>query len=185
MVITVQDDGRGIDRAKVLERARDAGIVPPETTELDDDALLRCIAQPGLSASEHVSEVSGRGVGVDAVLSRTRALGGAVSLTSLPGQGTTLTLRLPVTLAIVRAVLARVGSERYALPLTHVRETLERRPSAVAREDGREVLRLREESLPLLHLREIVRLPDATAPQDEEIVVIARGERRAGWWWTS
>lgn len=181
VVLTVRDDGRGIDRAKVLLRARAAGLVPPETATLDDDALLRCIAHPGLSTAERISEVSGRGVGVDAVLSRTRALGGSVALDSTPGVGTALTLRLPVTLAIVRAVLARVGDERYALPLTHVRETLERTPASVRRAAGGDVLVLRDEELPLLRLRDVVQLPAGTAAaHEEEVVVIARGDRRAG-----
>lgn len=178
--ISVRDDGRGIDRAKVLTRALALGLVPADTTDLDDDALLRCIAHPGLSTAETVTEVSGRGVGVDAVLSQTRALGGSVSLVSAPGTGTTLTLRLPVTLAIVRALLARVGEERYALPLTHVRETLRLEAAAVRRDGDGEVFVLRDEVLPLLRLREVLRLPGADASAEQEVVVIARGDRRAG-----
>lgn len=181
VVITVRDDGLGIDRGRVLARALQLGLVPSGTTRLDDDGLLRCIAHPGFTTSERVTAVSGRGVGVDAVISRVRALGGSVELQSVEGQGTTLSLRLPVTLAIVRALLARVGAERYALPLTHVRETLERRTAVVQPVQGREMLLLRDEVLPLLRLREVVQLPSDAAPMllDEEIVVIERGERRA------
>ncbi|MBX3133270.1 MAG: chemotaxis protein CheA [Gemmatimonadaceae bacterium] len=178
VVITVRDDGRGIDRAKVLQRAIERGLVPTETERLDDDALLRCIAQPGFSTSEAVTALSGRGVGVDAVISRVRALGGSVELVTTPGAGTTVMLRLPVTLAIVRALLARVGAERYALPLTHVRETLERGTAVLRPVQGREMLVLRDEVLPLLRLREVVHL-QAETPLDEEIVVIERGDRRA------
>lgn len=178
VVITVKDDGRGIDRAKVLRRAIERGLVPAGTERLDDDALLRCIAQPGFSTSEAVTALSGRGVGVDAVISRVRALGGSVELVTTPSGGTTVSLRLPVTLAIVRALLARVGAERYALPLTHVRETLERGTAVVRPVQGREMLVLRDEVLPLLRLREVVHL-QAEAPLDEEIVVIERGDRRA------
>jgi two-component system chemotaxis sensor kinase CheA len=106
-----------------------------------------------------------------------RALGGTVELRTAEGTGTTIALRLPVTLAIVRALLARVGAERYALPLTHVRETLERRTAVVQPVQGREMLLLRDEVLPLLRLREVVQLGGADAA-DEEIVVIERGERR-------
>jgi two-component system chemotaxis sensor kinase CheA len=180
VVVTVRDDGRGIDRAGVLARALTLGLVPPGTALLDDDTLLRCIAHPGFSMSTQVTEVSGRGVGVDAVISRVRALGGSVELRSERGVGTTVTLRLPVTLAIVRALLARVGGERYALPLTHVRETLERGPALVRRVQGREMLVLREEVLPLLRLREVVALGPEDAVRGEEIVVIERGDRRAG-----
>lgn len=178
VVITVADDGKGIDRRRVLARALQLDLVPAGTERLDDDGLLRCIAHPGFTTSDRVTAVSGRGVGVDAVISRVRALGGSVELRSTEGEGTRLALRLPVTLAIVRALLARVGAERYALPLTHVRETLERRTATVRPVQGREMLLLRDEVLPLLRLREVVQLPGADGG-DEEIVVIERGERRA------
>lgn len=178
VVITVADDGQGIDRRRVLARALQLELVPAGTERLDDDGLLRCIAHPGFTTSDRVTAVSGRGVGVDAVISRVRALGGSVELRSTEGAGTRLSLRLPVTLAIVRALLARVGAERYALPLTHVRETLERRTATVRPVQGREMLLLRDEVLPLLRLREVVQLPGADGG-DEEIVVIERGERRA------
>ncbi len=177
VVITVKDDGKGIDRARVMARAVASGLLPAGTERLDDDDLLRCIAQPGFSTSERVTEVSGRGVGVDAVISRVRALGGSVELQTQPGRGTSVTLRLPVTLAIVRALLARIGAERYALPLTHVRETLERGTAVLRQVQGREMLILRDEVLPVLRLRDVVLLPGQVA--GEEIVVIERGERRA------
>lgn len=180
VVVTVRDDGRGIDREGVLRRALTLGLVPPGTALLDDDTLLRCIAHPGFSMSTQVTAVSGRGVGVDAVISRVRSLGGSVELRSERGAGTTVTLRLPVTLAIVRALLAKVGTERYALPLTHVRETLERGPALVRRVQGREMLVLRDEVLPLLRLREVVHLGPEEEARVEEIVVIERGDRRAG-----
>ncbi len=180
VVITVKDDGRGIDRAKVLSRAIALGFVPTGTERLDDDTLLRCIAHPGFTTSDHVTAVSGRGVGVDAVISRTRALGGSVELTSEPGRGTQMTMRLPVTLAIVRALLARVGNERYALPLTHVRETLERGPALVRPVQGHDMLVLRDEVMPLLRLRDVVRMGGTHDAGREEIVVMERGDRRAG-----
>jgi two-component system chemotaxis sensor kinase CheA len=180
VAITVKDDGKGIDRQTVLARAIATGLVGAATTQLDDDTLLQCIAQPGFSTSAAITGISGRGVGVDAVIARTRALGGSVELQSHPGVGTTLVLRLPMTLAIVRALLARVGNERYALPLTHVRETLERGPAEVRPVQGREMLVLRDEVLPLLRLREVVALQGGAAAGAEEIVIIERGDRRVG-----
>ena len=180
VVITVKDDGRGIDRARVLERAIALRMVEPGTVRLDDDAMLRCIAHPGFSTAAAVTEVSGRGVGIDAVQARTRALGGTLEVQTAAGTGTTVTIRLPVTLAIVRALLARVGTEHYALPLTHVRETMERGPAVIRRMQGREMLMLRDEVLPVLRLREVVRSPAMDEALQEEIVVIERGDRRAG-----
>ncbi len=180
VLITVRDDGKGIDRARVLKKAIALGIVEPGTTRLDDEAMLRCIAQPGLSTAEQVTDVSGRGVGIDAVQSRVRVLGGSLEVATAPGEGTTVTIRLPVTLAIVRALLARVGDERYALPMTHVRETMERLPATIRQVQGRDVLVLRDEVLPVLRLRDVVHLPAGRAAVLEEIVVIERGDRRAG-----
>lgn len=182
VVITVSDDGRGIDRGRVLARALELGLVEPGTARLDDDALMRCIAHPGFSTADRVTDVSGRGVGIDAVQSRTRMLGGTLGLETNPGHGTTVTIRLPVTLAIVRALLARVGSEHYALPMAHVIETMERAPAEIRRVQGRDMLVLRDEVLPILHLREVVRLGGGDAGRGgmEEIVVIERGDRRAG-----
>jgi two-component system chemotaxis sensor kinase CheA len=180
-LVRVSDDGRGIDRQRVLERARAAGLVAPHVRALDDADLLRCIAHPGFSTKDAVTGVSGRGVGVDAVVTNVRALGGTVELHTEAGAGTTITLRLPLTLAIVRALLARAGGEQYALPVTHVRETLAWGPDVVRQVNGREMLVLRDQTMPLLDLRDVVRLE---APRVEgagrEIVVIERGERQAG-----
>src|SRR5512140_893309 len=140
----VQDDGRGIDRDKVLARARAEGLVEATVERLSDDDLVRIISRPGFSTASSVTDLSGRGVGIDVVLTRVRALGGSVEITSEPGEGTSVTLRLPVTLAIVRALLARVDGEMYALPMTHVRETVELRQSARRRVQGREVMLLRD-----------------------------------------
>ncbi len=179
VLIRVSDDGRGIDRAKVLARAQASGLVDASVRALDDEQLFRCIAQPGFSTAEQVSGLSGRGVGVDAVQRKVRALGGLVEMKSTEGLGTSMTLRVPVTLAIVRALLARTGGERYALPLTHVRETLAWGDGAVQQVRGRDVLVLRDEVLPLLDLRDVVR-QGGEPGGDREIIVIERGERRSG-----
>ena len=154
----------------------------PRRQELTEDELLRLLARPGFSTAEKVTDLSGRGVGVDAVYTRVRALGGAMDIRSVPGEGTTMTLRLPLTLAIVRALLARVGDETYAIPLAHVSETVELTPEIVQTVKGREVLLVRDEVLPLLRLRELVDLPAYVAPNEielEQVVVIDLGDRRA------
>jgi two-component system chemotaxis sensor kinase CheA len=183
VVMKVSDDGRGIDRTRVLERAKRDGIVDASKTDLNEDELLRLIARPGFSTAERVTDLSGRGVGVDAVYTRVRGLGGAMSIRSVPGQGTTMVIRLPLTLAIVRALLARVGDETYAIPLAHVSETIELSPDVLRTVKGREVLLARDEVLPLLRLRSLVGLPEYTATNDidlEHVVVIDLGDRRAG-----
>lgn len=179
VVIRVTDDGRGIDRRAVWRRAVADGVADAEQGALTDDEVLRIIARPGFSTAERVTELSGRGVGVDAVLSRVRALGGSMELRTAVGEGTTLSIRLPVTLAIIPALLARVADETYALPLTHVQETLQASDGAVRRVRGREVLVLRDEVLPLLSLRRITGLPARDA-EGSQIVVVGVAERRAG-----
>jgi two-component system chemotaxis sensor kinase CheA len=179
VVIRVSDDGQGIDRERVLARAKESGLVDAAKTELTDDELVRTIARPGFSTAEKVTEVSGRGVGVDAVYTRVRALGGSVDLRSVPGRGTTVTLRLPLTLAILRAILARVDQEQYAIPITHVSETVEVLPEAVQTLRGKDVLMVREDVLPLIRLRNVVGLPPAILRELEQAVIIRVADKRA------
>jgi len=183
VVIRVSDDGKGIDRDRVLAKAKATGLVDGNKTSLNDDELLRIIGRPGFSTAERVTDLSGRGVGIDAVYTRVRALGGAVDIRSTPGQGTTATLRLPLTLAIVRALLARVADEVYAIPLTHVSETVELQNAALRTLQGREVLVLRSDVLPVLRLRGLVGLGrrEAAAGQpNEQVIVIDLPDRRVG-----
>ena len=196
VLIRVSDDGRGVDRDKVLARAQTAGLVDAARTELSDEELVRLISRPGFSTADRISDISGRGVGIDAVQNRVRALGGSFDIRSVPGEGTSVTVRLPLTLAIVRALLARIGGETYALTMTHVSETVELDPAALRTVRGREVLVLREEVLPLLRLRAIVGSPvaalagagagptrlddDASDESGAQVVILEVGGRRAG-----
>jgi two-component system chemotaxis sensor kinase CheA len=141
--------------------------------------MFRLVATPGISTAQEVTDISGRGVGMDAVHSRVRAIGGALEMASRAGEGTRVTLRLPLTLAIVRALVARVGDERYAVPLTHVRETLAVTPDMIATLRGREVLLLRDDVLPVVRLRRAVGLPVDDAGRDAEAIVLDAGGRRA------
>ncbi len=151
VLISIEDDGRGISRERVIDRARREGLEPRDGEELRDEELLRLLAKPGFSTAEQVGELSGRGVGLDVVASRVRALGGSLSLETEEGSGTTFLLRLPVTLALSQALRVGVGAEDYVIPLTHVTEVVELNGN-VGRLRGREVLRLREEVLPLVRL---------------------------------
>ncbi len=153
VVIHVADDGRGIDGRTVLENALAAGLVSPVRKELTEAEILELIARPGFSTTSKVSRVSGRGVGLDVVATKVKSLGGSVELTTAPGEGTTITIRLPVTLAIIQALLARTAGETYALPVTHVVETMVLTPDMPSFEDGREVLSIRGEKLPAVRLR--------------------------------
>src|SRR5204862_2005567 len=174
-----RDDGRGIDRAKVLARAKREGIVDAHAEALTDDQLLRVLARPGFSTAEAVTSVSGRGVAIDVAMTRIRALGGSLDIRTEAGKGTTCVMRLPVTLAIVRALIAGVGPERYALPLTYVAETVEFGVQATTIVEGREAIVLRDRVVPLVHLRRLLGVagdPPARCP----IIVLEMGDRRSG-----
>ena len=179
VAIRVSDDGKGIDRDRVLARARENGLVDAAKTDLNDEELVRIIARAGFSTAERVTDLSGRGVGVDAVYNRVRSLGGSVDIRSVPDEGTTVTLRLPLTLAIVRSLLARIGDEIYAVPMTHVSETVELRPEILRSVQGREVLMLRDQVLPLVRLRSLVDFTGDAAAGREQVIVVELAERRA------
>jgi two-component system, chemotaxis family, sensor kinase CheA len=179
VAIRVTDDGRGVDREKVLSRAREHGLVDASKTELTDEELFRIISQAGFSTADKVTDLSGRGVGIDAVYNRVRSLGGSVDIRTAPGKGTTVTLRLPLTLAIVRSLLAKLGDETYAIPMTHVSETVELHPSILHTVKGREVLMMRDEVLPLLRLRQLLGYEGEAKRGLEQVVVVEMAERRA------
>jgi two-component system chemotaxis sensor kinase CheA len=177
IVIHVEDDGRGIDRDAVLSRARERGIVSWSTTMLDDDQLLRVIAQPGLSTAESVTNISGRGVGIDVVVNRMRALGGTIELDTEAGQGTRFTLRLPTTLAITRALLVTAGGEQFALAASHVMEVQEWASPAGTALPGD--VTIRDDIMPLVPLEERFGLAPSTVEDRHLVVVDAGAGRRA------
>jgi two-component system chemotaxis sensor kinase CheA len=180
VAISIADDGRGIDRARVLGKAKREGLVDARAESLSDDQLLRVLARPGFSTAEAVTSVSGRGVGIDVALTKIRALGGSIEIRTELGKGTTFVLRLPVTLAIVRALIAAVGPERYALPLTYVAETVEFGTVAMTTMEGREAMVLRDRVVPLVHLRGLLGVSGEAPPARRPVIVLELGERRAG-----
>ena len=180
VTITITDDGRGIDRERILAKAKRDGVVDPHVEALTDDQLLRVIARPGFSTAQQVTAVSGRGVGIDVASTRIRAVGGTIEVHTEVGKGTTFVLRLPITLAIVRALIANVGSERYALPLTYVAETVEFGSTPTTSLEGREAIVLRDRIVPLVHLRNLLGVDAEPPPPRRPVIVLEMGERRAG-----
>jgi two-component system chemotaxis sensor kinase CheA len=186
IVIQVQDDGRGIDRHGVLLRAREHGLVPDDCDGLDDETLLRIIAHPGFSTARRVTSLSGRGVGVDVVNTRVRALGGQLELESIEGVGTVVTLRLPMTLAITRALVVEVAGSTFALPAAHVEEALEYHESLRVHHAARPSVTIHDAVVPLVALGErfgLVRSSTYDASRDAEgrdqhIAVVESGGRR-------
>ena len=179
VLIQIEDDGRGVDAKKVLARAKKAGIpVSATARSVTPDDLLRILSHPGFSTADQVTEVSGRGVGMDAVVNRVRALGGAIDIVTLPGHGTTFSIRLPITLAVAQALRVRVAGEDYAIPLTHVAEAVLLERGSVQKKGSRELVRVRGgEPMPLVRLRRVL---GAKAAGHELAAVVAEvGERRS------
>jgi len=179
VVIEVTDDGRGIDPARVRAVAEAKGLVSPDEV-LTAKETLDLVFAPGLSTREEVSETSGRGVGMDVVRSNVAALGGMVEVSSRLGHGTTVTMTLPITLAIIQALIVGVGDQRFAIPLNSVLETLLVAASEVQRSEGRVMLNLRGEALLLRRLGDEFQIPTNREDDRQYVVVLGMGEQRMG-----
>lgn len=179
VVIEVADDGRGIDADAVFARAAERGVVARDA-ELTRKEKLDLIFAAGLSTRTEVTETSGRGVGMDVVRSNIASLGGLVDVESEPGQGSTVALTLPITLAIIQAILVGVGEQRFAVPLNAVRETLLVDPAEIQRSEGRPMLNLRGEALPLRRLADEFRIPAEEGDAKPYAVVVGAGDARVG-----
>ncbi|MBI5068920.1 MAG: chemotaxis protein CheA [Deltaproteobacteria bacterium] len=175
IVIQVEDDGRGLDRGRIAARAQAMGLSPGGAAEARAHEL---VFEPGLSTKGEVTAISGRGVGMDVVRRNVEALRGTASLESTPGRGTTVTLRLPLTLAIIQGFRVAVAGETYVLPLDAVVECLEL-PARERGSEGTGVLDLRGQPLPYLRLRSHFGLA-GEPPRRENVVVVRQGEARAG-----
>jgi two-component system, chemotaxis family, sensor kinase CheA len=170
IVIELTDDGAGIDRERVLARARERGLLGEDNTATDAQ-VLDVLFEPGFSTATAVSDVSGRGVGLDVVRRNIHALRGTVAITSQLGQGTTVTIHLPLTLAIIEGLLVRVASTTYVLPIEDVVESLAMPAEAPSRAAARGVVSLRGRPLPYLRLRQAFQAP-GEAPAREVLIVM-------------
>ena len=179
VLIRVTDDGRGIDQTRVLPRAKKLGLVDKSTTKLTEQELVAIISRPGFSTAEKVTEISGRGVGFDIVASRVRALGGSLEVHTDAGLGTAISMRLPLTLAISKALLAKVDRETYAIPLTHVLETFSLSQPMLLESKGKLVVAIRDDLFPAIWLRDRVGLPAPANPASGQVVLVELAERKA------
>ena len=186
VVIEVRDDGRGIDLAHIRSQAVEKGILKAdEAQRLSDSDALNLIFEPGFSTAAAVTEVSGRGVGMDVVRTVLDRLKGTVQVTSNKGRGTTIQLRAPLTLASIQTLLFRVGGRLFAVPISSVVEITRINDSEIHRVDRREVLRLREQVLTLVRLNDLSRIHAVDAPPDAKkkrnfVIVIGAAEKRFG-----
>lgn len=179
--ITVEDDGRGLNRDKIVAKAVKQGLIG-ENDKLNDDQIWPLIFRPGFSTAEKVTDVSGRGVGMDVVKRNIESLGGTVSIKTALGKGTTFTLKLPLTLAIIEGMTVRVGKETYIVPLLSILESIQPKEGLVKTVVGKgELINVRGTYLPLLRLYEVFSLePEYTVPTNAILLILeTEGERVA------
>ncbi|CAD7518922.1 chemotaxis protein CheA [Aeromonas hydrophila] len=178
IVIEIQDDGAGLNKARILQKAQERGLVTTNAT-LTDQEIYQLIFEPGFSTAEAITNLSGRGVGMDVVKRNIQALRGSVELDSKPGLGTRVQIRLPLTLAIIDGFLVRVSTTHYVIPLDMVIECVELTQSALADTQGRNYINLRGEVLPFVRLQHYFDV-EGTRGRRENIVVVSHGGKKSG-----
>ena len=181
-VIEVSDDGRGLSREVIVRRAIERGLITPErATDLSDEQVYMFICNPGFSTSEQVTEVSGRGVGMGVVKEQVSALRGMLEIHSVEGQGTTFLMHIPLTLAIIQALLVGVGDESYAVPLSYVERTVLVEAGGVKRVHRWQMTTLDGEVIPLFHLGEMLDVPDYSRDGGSAyVLIVRRGQQAVG-----
>ncbi|GIP21446.1 chemotaxis protein CheA [Paenibacillus sp. J22TS3] len=180
--IEIEDDGYGVNREKVVAKAIKNGVIRAEEADsLTDDEVAQLLFAPGFSTAEVISDISGRGVGLDVVKTKIESLGGTVVITSKWGQGTKFSVQLPLTLSIISAMLIKLGSEKYAIPLSSIVETGLIKREQIRSVHGYMMVPYRDAHIPLLSLANIFDVADfdEDAEEETEIVVIRKGERLA------
>ncbi|QEY74680.1 chemotaxis protein CheA [Pseudomonas denitrificans (nom. rej.)] len=179
VVVEISDDGRGLSRERILAKAREKGLAVHDG--MTDADVWQLIFMPGFSTAEAVTELSGRGVGMDVVRRNIQAMGGRIDIDSAPGMGTRMSIRLPLTLAILDGLIVAVEKVNYVVPLTYIVESLQARADDVRGLAGEEstVIRVRGEYLPLFSLNQLLRIGAAPVPPEQGIVVILESEGKS------
>ncbi|CAM2893625.1 chemotaxis protein CheA [Paenibacillus sediminis] len=180
--IEIEDDGAGIYRDKIVNKALKNGIVTEEqTAAMSDEEVYQLLFAPGFSTAEVISDISGRGVGLDVVKSKIASLGGNVTIFSQPGKGTKFSVQLPLTLSIIAAMLIKMGDEKFAIPLSSIVETGAIKPDEIRTVHGTKMIEYRNSHIPYISLSRFLDVPnyDETGEEETEIVVIRKGDRMA------
>ena len=182
VVIEVSDDGRGIDAALVRSKALSKGFIDPEALEnMSEDEVVALITQPGFSTADEVTHTSGRGVGMDVVKDNIEKLNGTLEIEGRPGRGALFRIKIPLTLAIIQALMVRVCGEIFTIPLTSVDETIRIHQNEISRIEGMEIYYLRETTLPLIRLPKLFKMQhEAEETEDLFVVVVNTGARQVG-----
>ena len=181
VVIMITDDGAGIDANKIRRKAVEKGMITQdEADRLDDAEAVRLIFLPGFSTAEQITDISGRGVGMDVVRSKIEALSGHVDVETHIDEGSIFKIKLPLTLAIIQAMLVRVQEEMYAIPLTSIDSTVNIEPTDIQTIQNKEVIVLRGEIIPIVRMEEALQVPHVKDSEELFVVVVHAGEAKAG-----
>lgn len=182
VVIEVRDDGAGINVERVKQKMVERGLVPADQIDsITDKEAIATLFAPSFSTAEQVSDVSGRGVGLDVVKTNIESLGGSIEAKTVRGEGSSFTIRLPLTLAIVQALMVELGSEKYAIPLASIQTIEDVQKSDIKYVQSKEVISLRGSVIPLIRLDELLDVPEREVNEDTIIIVIVRkGDKLAG-----
>lgn len=182
VIIEVRDDGAGINIAKVREKALAKGTITREQAEkMTDKEFIDLLFMPSFSTADEISDVSGRGVGLDVVKTKIESLGGEIEARTIAGEGSTFIIRLPLTLAIIQALMVEVGDEKYAIPLGCIQTIEDISFDEIKHVHGQKVINLRGVVLPLIHLDEVLDVNEKTQHKESlTVVVVAKGDRYAG-----
>jgi two-component system chemotaxis sensor kinase CheA len=181
IVVVVEDDGKGIDPEVIERKALEKGLLKDQNTKMSDKDLIQLIFLPGFSTAEKISDISGRGVGMDVVKTNVGRMNGIIDIDSKVGMGTRFTIKIPLTLAIIHVLMVKVEEEIYAIPLSSIVETVRIVPGDIKKIDGQEVLSLRDRVIPLIRLGEEL----GVTPSDRRrpwiyVVLVALAEKRVG-----
>jgi two-component system chemotaxis sensor kinase CheA len=181
VVIEVRDDGAGINTEKIKKKAIEKGVITEEqVARMTDKEIIDILFMPSFSTSENVTDVSGRGVGLDVVKTKIEALGGDIEAKTKEGQGSNFIIRLPLTLAIIQALMVKISDEKYALPLGNIQTVENIFHKDIKKVNGKEVLNLRGDVIPIIRLGEILDCPNVEDREQVLVVVVKKGERYAG-----
>lgn len=181
VVIMVTDDGAGIDAAKIRAKAVEKGMVTQEEADKMDDAeAVRLIFLPGFSTADHISDISGRGVGMDVVRSKIEALSGHVDVETKIDEGSVFKIKLPLTLAIIQAMLVKVQEEMYAIPLGSIDSTINIQEDEIKTVQNKEVIVLRGEIIPIIRMEKMLQVPHVKDSDETFVVVVHTGDAKAG-----
>ncbi|MCR5756511.1 MAG: chemotaxis protein CheA [Selenomonas sp.] len=181
VVIMVTDDGKGIDASKIRKKAVEKGMISQEDADkLDDADAVRLVFLPGFSTAEKITDISGRGVGMDVVRSKIESLSGHVDVETKIDEGSVFKIKLPLTLAIIQAMLVKVQEEIYAIPLGSIDSTINIQPTDIKTVRNREVIVLRGEIIPIIRMEETLQIPHVKDSDEIFVVVVHAGEAKAG-----